>query len=68
MILTFFFVDFQNMQQKTIPDNEIDKIKRTLDEERMKKIQVNVFNVTVLSLVWNKKRRYQICCAHHVLA
>ena len=51
MILTFFFVDFQNMQQKTIPDNEIDKIKRTLDEERMKKIQVNVFNVTVLSLV-----------------
>jgi hypothetical protein len=39
------------MQQKTIPDNEIDKIKRTLDEERMKKIQVNVFNVTVLSLV-----------------
>jgi hypothetical protein len=34
----------------------------------MKKIQVNVFNVTVLSLVWNKKRRYQICCAHHVLA
>ena len=51
MILTFFFVDFQNMQQKTIPDNEIDKIKRTLDEERMKKIQVNVFIVTVLSLV-----------------
>ena len=67
MILTFFFVDFQNMQQKTMPDNEIDKIKRTLDEERMKKIQVNVFIVTVLSLVWNKKRRYLICCAHHVL-
>jgi hypothetical protein len=38
------------MQQKTMPDNEIDKIKRTLDEERMKKIQVNVFIVTVLKL------------------
>lgn len=36
------FVDFQNMQQKTIPDNEVDKLKKNLEEERMKKIQVNM--------------------------
>ena len=43
--------DFQNMQQKTIPDNEIDKIKRTLDEERMKKIQA----VNKLAEIMNRK-------------
>lgn len=36
------FVDFQNMQQTTIPDNEVDKLKKNLEEERMKKIQVNM--------------------------
>lgn len=43
--------DYQNMQQKSVPDNELDKIKKSLEEERMKKIQA----VNKLAEIMNRK-------------
>lgn len=43
--------DYNNMQQKTVPDNEVDKLRKNLEEERMKKIQA----VNKLAEIMNRK-------------
>lgn len=43
--LKFYISDLQNIQQKSAPDSEIGKLKKSLEEERLKKIQVCILFV-----------------------
>lgn len=52
----FDFVDLRNMQSKTADSNDMEKLKKILEEEKLKKIQVmrnkTLVKLIVLSAIW----------------